>query len=37
MSKAANPYGNGFSSKYIVDIIEDYFREKKEYGRNEGL
>lgn len=37
MGKAANPYGNGFSSKYIVDIIEDYFREKKEYGRNEGL
>lgn len=26
MSKADNPYGNGFSSKCIVDIIENYFR-----------
>ena len=25
------------NKEYIVDIIEDYFREKKEYGRNEGL
>lgn len=25
MSKAANPYGDGFASKRIVDIIESYF------------
>ena len=30
MSKAINPYGDGLSSKHIVDIIENYFGEKKE-------
>ena len=25
MSKAANPYGDGFASKRIADIIENYF------------
>ena len=29
MSKATNPYGDGLSSKHIVDIIESYFEEKK--------
>lgn len=28
MAKASNPYGDGFASKRIVDIIEDCFREK---------
>ena len=26
MSKAANPYGDGFASKRIADIIENYFK-----------
>ena len=25
MSKAANPYGDGYASKRIADIIENYF------------
>ena len=25
MSKAANPYGDGFASRRIADIIENYF------------
>lgn len=29
MSKAANPYGDGFASKRIVDIIENYFNLRK--------
>lgn len=29
MSKAANPYGDGFASKRIADIIEDYFDLRK--------
>lgn len=29
MSKAANPYGDGFASKRIVDIIEKYFDLRK--------
>lgn len=29
MSKAANPYGDGFASKRIVDIIENYFDLRK--------
>lgn len=28
MAKATNPYGDGLASKRIVDIIENYFREK---------
>lgn len=28
MSKSVNPYGDGNASKRIVDIIENYFREK---------
>lgn len=28
MSKAANPYGDGFASKRIADIIENYFKIK---------
>lgn len=29
MSKAANPYGDGFASKRIADIIENYFGLRK--------
>lgn len=29
MSKAANPYGDGFASKRIADIIENYFDLRK--------
>lgn len=29
MSKTINPYGKGFSSKCIVDIIENYFMENE--------
>lgn len=28
MSRAINPYGDGFSARYIVNIIENYFTEK---------
>ena len=28
MSKATNPYGDGFASKRIVDAIEEKFKEK---------
>ena len=29
MSRAANPYGDGFASKRIADIIENYFNIRK--------
>lgn len=37
MSKADNPYGNGFSSKCIVDIIENYFRRNKNAENNNSI
>lgn len=30
MSEAKNPYGDGFASKRIVDIISENFKEKKD-------
>jgi len=28
MSKASNPYGDGYASKHIADILEKCFRKK---------
>ena len=28
MSKASNPYGDGFASKYIVDAIINKYKEE---------